>query len=435
MKKKLLILLVIMCIALAGVGYAFYATGGFKSNKELFIYYLTKSEKQSKYIDTINEYNKKKTENSYKTKGKAELKVTGAEDDESIQMLNNSKLTFEGKINPTKKMTEQEITAVLGMGINVPLKYKQDGDLFAVQTNLLTSKYIAIKNENLKQLAKRFNVDSEEIPDKINFERSDIDLENINEISERYKNIFFDNLPGDEAFTKETNGNKKVLTMTLTDKEMAQFFKSILKELRNEELIVKNAKDKNIDLKEYYNSIDSLIKELDEIEDEEGKTLVKLNVEKEKVTGIDIFVYDDENDVIAKIEAEMNNDKLEMKINIKDEMSIRFNYEIQYNDKDVSMNFDIKMTVDKTDIEFKGIIELKNIFALDNVEENYSIELIGDMDEIEKIGLNYSNLVTFDNNIEIEKISEKNSYIINNMSDSELQSFIIAIYQKLSTIQ
>lgn len=434
MKKKILLLILILCIALGGVGYAYYVTREKKSNKELFLYYLTKSEEPSQYLKVLSNYNEKKEQNAYKTKGKAVLNVSGAEDDESIQMLNNSKLTFEGKRDSVKNMTEQEITAVLGMGINVPLNYKQDGDIFAIQTNLLTRKYIAVKNENLKELAEKLGVNSEDIPDKINLEKSDINPEQIKEVSEKYKKLIYEKLPDEKEFKKENDGEKSTISVSMTNEEISLLFKSLLDELRNEELIINNAKKSNIDLDEYYDSIDKLIEDLDDIEDENGKAEIKLYIENKKATGLDIFLYD-EDDVVVKITAEMKDNNLSIKMKVKDGGSIEFKYGITYNEKDIDINFDMKFADEETKIEFKGKLEYKNIFSLDNVEENYSIELNGNMDEIKKIEMNYSNLVTFDNTIEIEKISEGNSYIINNMSNEEFQSFITAIYKKLSNVQ
>ena len=434
MKKKILLLILILCIALGGVGYAYYLTRETKSNKDLFISYLTKNEEPREYLKVLNNYNEKKEQNSYKTKGKVVLNVSGAEDDESIQMLNNSKITFEGKRNPAKNMTEQEITAVLGMGINVPLNYKQDGNIYGVQTNLLSRKYIAVKNENLKELAKKFGVSSEDIPDKINFEKSDINPDQIKEFSDKYKKLIYEKLPDEKEFKKEKDGEKSTILVSITNKELSLLFKSLLDELRNEELIIENAKKSNIDLEEYYDSIDNLIEDLDNLEDENGKAEIKMYIENKKATGLDIFLYD-ENDVVAKIVSKMNDNNLNIKMDVKDEGSLDLYYGIDYDEKNIDINFDMKLTAEETNVELKGKFEYKNIFALDDVEENYSIELRGDMDEINKLEINYTNLVTFDNDIEIEKISEEKSYIINNMSNEELQSFITAIYTKLSNVK
>ena len=432
MKKKLLILILILCIALGGVGYAYYITRDNMSNKELFMYYLTRKEETNEKVEKIKQYNKKKIESSYKTKGKVELNVSGEEDDESIQMLNNSKITFEGKINPTEKMIEQEITAVLGMGINVPFNYKQDKDYFGVQTNLLTPKYIAIRNDNLKELAKRFDADSEEFPDKINFENN-IDYEKINDFAEKYKRIIYENLPAENAFTKSKDGNKTTLSVSMTNKEIATSLKTILEEMKNDEFIINTLKNSNVNVNEYYDSINGIIEELNNLADENGKAEVKLYIENKKLVGLDILFYD-ENDIAVKIVTEIKDNNINLKMNLADGAYLDYNYEVKYDEKDLSMNFYLKIADDEIDYKIKGNAEYKNIFELDNVEEKYTLELSGKMEQIENIVINFSNLVTFDDNIEIEKISENNSYIINDMTDEQLQSFIMLIYQKFLTM-
>ena len=433
MKKKLLILILILCIALGGVGYAYYITRDNMSNKELFIYYLTRKEETNEKVEKIKQYSKKKMESSYKTKGKVELNVSGEEDDESIQSLNNSKITFEGKINPTEKMIEQEITAVLGMGINVPFNYKQDKDYFGVQTNLLTPKYIAIRNDNLKELAKRFDADSEEFPDKINFENN-IDYEKINDFAQKYKRIIYENLPAENAFTKSKDGNKTTLSVSMTNKEIATSLKTILEELKNDEFIINTLKNSNVNVNEYYDSINGIIEELNNLADENGKAEVKLYIENKKLVGLDILFYD-ENDIAVKIVTEIKDNNINLKMNLADGAYLDFNYEVKYDEKDLSMNFYLKIADDEIDYKIKGNAEYKNIFELDNVEEKYTLELSGKMEQIENIVINFSNLVTFDDNIEIEKISENNSYIINDMTDEQLQSFIMLIYQKFLTMK
>ena len=433
MKKKLLILILILCIALGGVGYAYYITRDNMSNKELFIYYLTRKEETNEKVEKIKQYSKKKMESSYKTKGKVELNVSGEEDDESIQSLNNSKITFEGKINPTEKMIEQEITAVLGMGINVPFNYKQDKDYFGVQTNLLTPKYIAIRNDNLKELAKRFDADSEEFPDKINFENN-IDYEKINDFAQKYKRIIYENLPAENAFTKSKDGNKTTLSVSMTNKEIATSLKTILEELKNDEFIINTLKNSNVNVNEYYDSINGIIEELNNLADENGKAEVKLYIENKKLVGLDILFYD-ENDIAVKIVTEIKDNNINLKMNLADGAYLDFNYEVKYDEKDLSMNFYLKIADDEIDYKIKGNAEYKNIFELDNVEEKYTLELSGKMEPIENIVINFSNLVTFDDNIEIEKISENNSYIINDMTDEQLQSFIMLIYQKFLTMK
>ena len=110
MKKKILLAILIVVILL-GVGgaYAYFATDAFKSNKELFLSYLFDGLKD----EELEEYIKKQENESYTNNGKIEITAKGEDDrldEETLQMLNNSKITLEGKIDNAKKLAEQTVT-------------------------------------------------------------------------------------------------------------------------------------------------------------------------------------------------------------------------------------------------------------------------------------------------------------------------------------
>jgi hypothetical protein len=58
--------------------------------------------------------------------------------------------------------------------------YLRDNDLFGIKIGEVYDKYISIENKNLKQLAEKYEIDSTEIPDKIEF----IDMHDLYDISE-----------------------------------------------------------------------------------------------------------------------------------------------------------------------------------------------------------------------------------------------------------
>ena len=150
MKKKILLAILIVVILL-GVGgaYAYFATDAFKSNKELFLSYLFDGLKD----EELEEYIKKQENESYTNNRKIEITAKGEDDrldEETLQMLNNSKITLEGKIDNAKKLAEQTVTANLSAGINVPITIRRDGDKIGIKSNLLSNKFIAVKNEKLR---------------------------------------------------------------------------------------------------------------------------------------------------------------------------------------------------------------------------------------------------------------------------------------------
>ena len=48
-------------------------------------------------------------------------------------MLNNSKITFEGKTDNSKKLAEQTMTMNFSQGFNIPVKIRRDGETAGIQ--------------------------------------------------------------------------------------------------------------------------------------------------------------------------------------------------------------------------------------------------------------------------------------------------------------
>ena len=78
------------------------------------------------------------------------------------------------------------MTMNFAQGFNVPVKIRRDGDIIGIQSNLLDSKFIAVRNSNLKSLLERFGADAENVPDKIDFEKSQFTAEELETLKDRY---------------------------------------------------------------------------------------------------------------------------------------------------------------------------------------------------------------------------------------------------------
>lgn len=220
MKKKILLGVLIVLILLGiGGAYAYFATDAFKSEKEMFFEYLLTNVEDEKVL----EYVKKQGSTPYTDKGEISIKSQGENslaraEDETVQMLNNSKITFEGKVDNNKKLAEQTMTMNFAQGFNVPVKIRRDGDIIGIQSNLLDSKFIAVRNSNLKSLLERFGADAENVPDKIDFEKSQFTAEELETLKDRYFSILNNNLE-EELFSKEKIDGQTILTLNMTDKK------------------------------------------------------------------------------------------------------------------------------------------------------------------------------------------------------------------------
>lgn len=413
MKKKIL-LAVLVVLILLGIGgaYAYFATDAFKTEKELFFTYLSDDAKDEKLL----EYVKKQAETAYTNKGEVSIKVNGENnfartEDETVQMLNNSKITFEGKTDNSKKLAEQTMTMNFSQGFNIPVKIRRDGETAGIQSNLLDSKFIAIRNENLKSLFERFGANSEEIPDKIDFEKSKFTEEEIKTLKDRYFSILNENLE-EKLFSKEKVGNQIVITLNMSDKKCADILMKILQTVRSDDIIL-NKISGMIDEQDFKDNIDDAIDELKDTEANDNNALsIKLYTESKKIKKVEITMIDTEsNKTVGNVEI------------LKEENENDLTYTIKV---DAESEEDGKISIDFK-VEYKGVADLNN------VEENYEIRIktTDTDDEDMDISLNYTNSKTFTTDIELEGINSSNATIINDATDDEIDDLLTKIYENL----
>ncbi len=416
MKKKILLGLLIVLILLGiGGAYAYFATDAFKSEKEMFFEYLLTNVEDEKVL----EYVKKQGSTPYTDKGEISIKSQGENslaraEDETVQMLNNSKITFEGKVDNNKKLAEQTMTMNFAQGFNVPVKIRRDGDIIGIQSNLLDSKFIAVRNSNLKSLLERFGADAENVPDKIDFEKSQFTAEELETLKDRYFSILNNNLE-EELFSKEKIDGQTILTLNMTDKKCTEIMIDILETLRNDDIIL-NKISLTMDKQDFKDSIDDAIDEAKDIETSDKNALcIKLYVESKSVKKIEMTMNDPENNKsVAKVEIskEQNGNDLVYTINVN-----------------ADSEDDGKISID-TKIEYKNLLDLNN---LNNIEENYEI-IVKTTDTYEDemdISLNYTNSKTFTTDVNIEGINSNNATIINDATDDELDELLTKIYENL----
>lgn len=413
MKKKIL-LAVLVVLILLGIGgaYAYFATDAFKTEKELFFTYLSDDAKDEKLL----EYVKKQAETAYTNKGEVSIKVNGENnlartEDETVQMLNNSKITFEGKTDNSKKLAEQTMTMNFSQGFNIPVKIRRDGETAGIQSNLLDSKFIAIRNENLKSLFERFGADSEEIPDKIDFEKSKFTEEEIKTLKDRYFSILNENLE-EELFSKEKVGNQIVITLNMSDKKCADILMKILQTVRSDDIIL-NKISGMIDEQDFKDNIDDAIDELKDTETNDNNALsIKLYTESKEIKKVEITMIDTEsNKTVGKVEILKEGNENDLTYTIKVDAE---------SEEDGKISIDFK-------VEYKGVADLNN------VEENYEIRIktTDTDDEDMDIALNYTNSKTFTTDIELEGINNSNATIINDATDDKIDDLLTKIYENL----
>lgn len=431
MKKKILLLILTLILLIGvGVAYAYFETDAFKTEKQLFFSYMMSDEMLKCFEnEKIEEYMQKQQTVPFSNQGEITLKAQGQEleSDQNIEMLNNSKISFEGKTNIDKKMAEQEISINFAQAFTVPINLKVSDNALGLQSGFLHSKYIAVRNENLKQLFEKLGLDSEEIPDKIEFSKNEFTAEELEKLEETYLTILYENLD-ESLFAKEKMENQTILTLKIPEQKLIEILIKILETARNDELLL--SKISGIYGKEDVQlEIDEIIEDLKEIETKETNNLqIKLFLKDKKTVKIEMEFIED-NKTSMNLVVEKLDNQIEAKLYEENELLGELNVSKDSKDTDVTYSITIKLHDEdnkETEIDLK--IGYKNLSTSNNIVENYEIKIL---DEDAELMINYNNSINFDETLEIEELNDNNAIILNDATEEELQNLMATIYQNL----
>lgn len=433
MKKKILLAILLIVLLGAGIGYTCFATDMLKTKKQLFFSYLLsddltsdlKSEDLSKYLE------KEKT-TAFSNKGEitANVKDNG-ESSDAYDLLSNSKIKLEGKVDNSQKKAEQEITVALAQGINVPIKIRRDGETYGIQSRLLYDKYIAVKNENLKSLFEKLGMDnSNEIPNQIDWENIQFTTEELQNIKDKYSRVFYNSVDND-MFEKSKVDDQTKVTVNMTADQFVSIIEKMADEFKNDEKLLNKLSD-GTTVDELKKQIDEFVNALKDVEHtEQDKMSISLYIKSRKLVKCEINTTDENGtETIATAEKEDNKltvktfeaNEMQNQISIaKDENADATTYTINVVTQDLGegSNIQIKMG-------------FKNLSKLDDVEESIEATIeYGEDSNKSAMQINYNNTITFVQNTEIESFNTDNAVVLNDISENELNNLLETIYENL----
>lgn len=446
MKKKILLIVLLIVILLGtGFAYAYFATDAFKTEKEIFFSYFlgNKAMEKTEVQEKLSEYLSKKENTTFTNKGEVTLNISGAgaaayfnDDDGSLEMLNSSKIIFEGKTNTSKKLSEQTITMDFSQGFNIPIELKRDGDTYGIQSDFLDSKFIAIRNENLKALAERFEIDSTEIPDKIDMDAEKFTEEEIKILKEKYIKLLNDNLE-DELFKKEKIDNQTIVTLSMTEKKATEVIINLLETIKSDEIILGKLDEEC--KTQFQNSIDDKLNELKEQKvSENNKIEIQMYIEGKIVKKYEIAYLENEQATLNAV-LEVSENKITLKVYENSKLLLDVTSIVEKTENDVIVTAEAKLINEESMVASCTVtMQYKNLFALDNVEEIYDIKILYEDTQVSEntttMGINFKNQIIFTPDAKIENLNKNNAITINDATDEELQTLILNIYKKFGLV-
>lgn len=432
------VILVLLVIIICAITYAYLKTDIFKSPQQLFKKYLCDNVNQLQKVNLkpYDEILEKSKNETLETNFDVNLESNEQNMNVSVNSKADSKNQKQHIITNVKDEENEYFN----------LELLLSNDKIGIQIDELHDKYLAIENRDLKKLATTLNLDEEtinNIPDKIDFlntQYSDEDVQKSTNIKDKYLEKIFSKITEDRYKAEknvqiEIDGNSiksNKYTLEISTKEAAKIEHDVLTELFNDQefidLYKKNGTDEQLEeLKEKY-----VISE-DKIAEMEDKK-------------IEISVYENNSKVI-KTEIICDQDNIEFFINNinNNESKISFN---AYNSNDGEKNTIVLnnkyennagiMTISmntKYDDNQKQDKNYEIILSTEKQEENKFLTTLS-VDGINKLldsnDINISKFeisYNFDNNIEIDNISEENALILNDYSQEDFQKLIEELLQ------
>lgn len=260
MKKKgiliaIIVLIVLLVLAGGAFAYIYFATDLLKSDKQLFAKYaIQMGDREEGFFPTsLEEYFNKKDTTAYENNGSISANTTITADissDETLQTVssaidkaNATNISFFGRVDSANRKAEQNIALNYSDTANFTFNYKQDGDIYGLQTDTISPNYIAIENNNLQEFSNKMgtmNIISN-VPNKIEIPQvSSLAFtdEEIAHVAEQYIMPVYEGL-ADEKFTSAENPDGSVsYTLSITNIELRNIEVQMLETLKNDTMML-----------------------------------------------------------------------------------------------------------------------------------------------------------------------------------------------------
>ena len=247
---------VVLLIIIGICVYLYFTTDMFKSNKMLFGKYI---QKMAQNVETIvkdptgEAYNNLLQNNKYTSTTEVSAtyingKGTTAENNQNV--INSLKVLINGKTDKLNGVDYKDFILQKQENKVAEVEYLKSNGQYGLRFTDLFGKYIAVQNNNLKEIAEKMEIDAN-VPDEI----SDIDIEKelkftdieLNTENEDYANILL-SLAENARFSKEKNvGNIEVgnnaytaneYTLTLSKEELNDGYIKLLEKMKEDQILL-----------------------------------------------------------------------------------------------------------------------------------------------------------------------------------------------------
>lgn len=359
-KILLILIIIIVIIILAGVGILVFATDIFKSDKEMFFKYMADiGDPKKGFIDEeLKQYFEKKNNTPYNDEGEFSINIscdpnTLSENlQKNVESTNNFNISFSGQVDTANSKAAQNISLNYSNDVKFPINYKQIENKIGLQTKYVGSKFVAIETEKLNKFSEDLDdVESYgEMVDKLQkMGKVELTEDEKSHIKDTYITVINQQLEKDK-FSKVKESDMSGYKLSLTGTDLQNVLVKLLETLKNDQTTVDKL---NEYLKIQKNSAKITASQIDDA----IKSIKDNTYFSDK--NFEITVYQKNRDV-CKLVIETT------------EGTIAIEKKIEGNQQNIDVSYEMKEDK-KSKISFSANFE--NLESLQNIKENYELEL------------------------------------------------------------
>lgn len=414
-KKILIIFIVIVVIIILAIGgtiFSYTTTDFLKSDEQLFYKYISKTiEKINNFKSVeVEEYFKKTEETAYESEGKLSVNIKAGLDEQFSKLVDDLNITFSGKTDKKQNKSEQKIMINYSDDVSFPIEYVRTDDLYGITSNILITKYLAIrtdKEENKAVLEQNANESviskSKKIISAID---NDIDKKDILQI---LKTSISENITK-ENYTKASDNS---FALILDNQKIKTISTKVAQELENNKYLTKE-------------EINKVMEKIENIPSTNEEAL-KVIVNKNGIVNLEIVDYG-----TIKVEFINNNE-----INITTQNNdMQEKIILRKNSRDNGVTYKIEYIISKEESKDVFYFEADYLDLTSQIaKETYKFGM-GTKSSNSEIIYDYTYDLTkrFDDNIDIKTIGNDKAVILTDMTDEYNNSLINTLFSRIQEI-
>ena len=431
---RIILILIIFILILGGVfAYLYFGTDLLKTNGQLFFKYLGQIvDVQDGFIDSqLIEYTNKKYTGKYEDSGNysVDISMSGADSD-MLQTLNDFNIEYSGKIDNTARKNEQDISINYSSDVSFPFKYKYANETLGLQTDYVSSQYVGIENNNLKEFVEKFGVtDTTNVPDSIDLFSKYTNPETINltdeereQVVNTYTSLLEEKL-GVKEFSKTEENGVTSYSVQITNQEMKDLMLAFLETLKNDQIMMPKMEEMFQEVLDNMNQISNqevtvqdivqqLIDDINNSETEDGTNTITVSQTDRKLSAITLTTTNTTTTTELKI-TKTNN-----------QGSLTYGMELNVTDSETQDEMGYLFTA-----SYQGLQELTT------VNETYQFGVIGKMDgEEQRLVYNLNCTDTFNDSITIEDYAEDEIQVLNDYDLEQMATILMAIGERIGEV-